>query len=174
MKKPLDFWQFIGFIAVSVGGTLLHFVYEWTSESILAAPFSGVNESTWEHIKLLFFPLFIFAIIESFLLKERRDFWCVKLIGTLAGLLLIPFLFYFYNGAFGKSPDWVNISIFFISAAAAFVIETILFKSERIACKKPFYAFLMLCLIGSAFIVFTFLTPQLPIFEDPLSGSYGI
>ena len=131
MKRNISLWQFLGFGVASLGGTLLHFIYDWTNESPFAALFSGVNESTWEHMKLLFFPLFVFAVVQSFFFKEYDNFWCVKLIGTLSGLISIPILFYTYNGAFGKSPDWLNITIFFISAAITFLVETRLFKKEK-------------------------------------------
>ena len=52
-------WQKIGFFFTVVFGVLLHFLYEWSYNSVWIAPFSGVNESTWEHMKLLFFPMFI-------------------------------------------------------------------------------------------------------------------
>lgn len=35
----------------------------------------------------------------------------------LLGLVLIPVLFYTYNGVFGKSPDWINTAIFYFTAA---------------------------------------------------------
>ena len=38
-------------------GTLLHFLYEWTGYNYLVGFISPVNESTWEHLKLLFFPV---------------------------------------------------------------------------------------------------------------------
>lgn len=174
MKKSISFWQFIGFISTAIGGTLLHFLYDWTNQSVLIAPFSGVNESTWEHMKLLFFPLFIFALIQSRFFKEYDDFWCVKLAGIATGLILIPVLFYTYNGAFGKSPDWLNITFFFISAALAFVLETRLFKSEKMRCRTPMISFAVICLIGLAFILFTFFPPQIPLFQDPITGSFGI
>lgn len=129
MKNNISLWQFIGFDIAALGGTLLHFMYDWTNKSVLIAPFSGVNESTWEHMKLLFFPLFIFALVQSLFFKEYENFWCVKFIGITIGLLLIPILFYTYNGVFGKSPDWINIAIFFISAAVSFILETKLFKA---------------------------------------------
>ena len=94
MKRSSGFWQFIGFIFTSVAGVLLHFAYDWSGQSPLVAPFSGVNESTWEHMKLLFFPMLVFALIESrFLQKDHPDFWCIKLYGTLFGLALIPIFF---------------------------------------------------------------------------------
>ena len=174
MKKAIDFWQLVGFAVTSLGGTLLHFLYDWLGETVWIAPFSGVNESTWEHMKLLFWPMFIFAIVQSFFFKDRTDFWCVKLRGIFLGQLLIPVIFYTYNGVIGKSPDWLNITIFFLSAAIAYIYETRLFKSEKLTCKSPKSAFAALCALGILFVLFTFKTPELGIFKDPINGSFGI
>ncbi len=175
MKKEMNLWQLLGFAVTSLLGTLLHYVYEWTNESILTAPFSGVNESTWEHMKLLFFPMLLFAIVQgAFVGKECRGFWCVKLRGTLLGLFLIPALYYTINGAFGHSPDWINIAIFFISAAIAYFFEARMFQREELPCKHPKLAIAILCALAVLFVVFTFLTPPIPLFQDPLTGSYGI
>lgn len=186
MKRFLPLWQLIGFLFTSLGGTLLHFLYDWTGQSLLVAPFSAVNESTWEHMKLLFFPMFIFALIQSQIFPVREDFWCVKLVGTLSGLTLIPVLFYTYNGAFGQSPDWVNIAIFFVSVAVAYLVEARLFngqplhfgaeasdqKKTSLRCSAPWLAFIFICLIALAFVHFTFFPPELPLFQDPLMGSH--
>ena len=174
MKRAIGLWQLMGFAVTSLGGTLLHFLYDWTDKSVWVAPFSGVNESTWEHMKLLFWPMFIFAIVQSFFLRDREDFWCVKLRGTLLGLLLIPVIFYTYNGVIGKSPDWINIAIFFIAAAIAYLYETRQFKNETTTCKSPKTALAILCVIALLFTVFTFATPEICIFKDPLTGGYGI
>jgi hypothetical protein len=174
MKPNIPLWQFSGFALSTLMGTLLHFMYDWTNGSILIAPFSGVNESTWEHMKLLYFPLLIFAIIQSRFFKDFQNFWCIKLIGTLSGLISIPVIFYTLNGAFGKTPDFINIGIFFISALIAFVLEGRLFKKNTLPCPNPKAAFFALCFIGVLFLLFTFATPKIPIFKDPISGSYGI
>ncbi len=173
MKRSMALWQFVGFGVVSFLGTLLHFLYEWTGDSLWAAPISGVNESTWEHMKLLFFPLFLFAAVEWFFFRERENFWCIKLRGTLLGLTLIPVLFYTYNGVIGKSPDFINIAIFFISAAVTFYMENKWFKRPAAPC-RPKWAFAALCVIAGLFLLFTFVTPQLGIFRDPLTGGFGV
>jgi hypothetical protein len=162
------------FLFVSLFGTVLHFLYEWSGENTWVALISGVDESTWEHMKLLFWPMFLYAIVQSFFFKDREDFWCVKLRGILLGLGLIPVLFYTYNGVIGKSPDWINIAIFFISAAIAYLYEIKLFKKETVACKHPKLAIGVLCAIALLFVIFTFATPEIGIFKDPLTGSYGI
>ena len=174
MKSSYGVWQLWGFAATSALGTVLHFLYDLSGSSCLVAPFSGVNESTWEHMKLLFFPTFIFAIVQSFFLGERRDFWCIKLKGIILGLAIIPIIFYTYNGAIGKSPDWFNISIFFIAAGISYIYEFRQFKGKESLCKKPYLALFALCALALLFVVFTFKTPHLGIFKDPLTGAYGI
>ena len=174
MKRQVGLLQLIGLGFTSVFGTILHYLYDWLGSALWIAPFSGVNESTWEHMKLLFWPMFVYAMIQWLLLRKREDFWCVKLRGILVGLILIPVIFYTYNGVIGKSPDWLNIAIFFISAAIVYIYESKLFKSEKTRCKYPKLAFLMLCVIAILFVVFTFATPRLGIFEDPLTGTFGI
>ncbi|MBO5129159.1 MAG: hypothetical protein J6B95_02280 [Oscillospiraceae bacterium] len=124
-------------------------------------------------MKLLFWPLFLFALVQRLFFKDQKNYWCVKLVGILLGLVLIPVLFYTYNGVFGKSPDWINIAIFYISAAAAFLLEYWLFKRGQLNCKRPWLAFAAICLIGVLFVVFTFAPPQIPLFQDPLTGTYG-
>lgn len=174
MKPSIGISQWIGFGVTAAGGTLLHFLYGWLGKAIWIASFSGVNESTWEHMKLLFWPTFIYATVQYFLFRERDGFWCVKLRGILLGLALIPIIFYTYNGVIGKSPDWINIAIFFISAAAVYIYENRLFNSDKVSCRSPKAAFALLCIIGLLFALFTFRTPELGIFLDPITGTYGI
>ena len=174
MKKSIGLWQLAGFAVTSFAGTLLHFLYDWSGGSIVTAPFSGVNESTWEHMKLLFWPMLLFAAVQSFFFKDYKGFLCVKLRGTLLGLTLIPVLFYTYNGVIGKSPDWINIAIFFVSAAAVYIYEAMLLYSGKPSCKSPKSAIAVLCVIALLFVLFTFRTPELGIFKDPLTGTYGI
>ena len=174
MKRSIGLWQLMGFAVTSLGGTILHFLYDWLGKAVWIAPLSGVNESTWEHMKLLFWPMFIYAIVQSFFFRDREDFWCVKLRGTLLGLALIPIIFYTYNGVVGKSPDWINIAIFFISGAIAYLYERQLFQKEKVRCRMPKLAIGILCVIALLFVIFTFATPEIGIFKDPLTGSYGI
>ena len=172
MKKSIIKWQIAGFIFAGISGVLLHFLFDWSGGSVIVAPFSAVNESIWEHMKLLFFSLFIFALIES--RYAGNNFWCVKLIAIVFGVVLIPALYYFINGAFGATPDWVNISLYFITAAASYLIENYLFKQNTLICKSPQAGLAALWIIALVFVVFTFAPPQIPLFEDPITGGYGV
>ncbi len=126
-------------------------------------------------MKLLFFPMFIFSLIEyKYIGKDYKNFWCTKLAGTVTGLLLIPIFFYTYSGALGVTADWFNIVIFFIAAGAAYYLETSLLKNHTEFCKNHLLAFALLCLIALLFVIFTFVQPEIPLFMDMSTGNYGI
>ena len=175
MKRSLSFWQLVGFVFTSVVGTLLHFLYEWTGESVIVGLFSAVNESIFEHMKLLFFPMLLFAFIEAKYIGEEYDnFWCAKLVGILVGVGLIPVIYYTYTGIFGVNADWFNIIIFFITAAISYMVETRIMESGRCSFIQPNLAKFILIIIAAVFIVFTFFPPKIPLFEDPITAIYGI
>ena len=165
MKKSLYIWQFAGFLFTCIAGVLLHFLYDWSGQSLLVALFSAVNESIWEHMKLLFFPMFLFALIQNEYSNEKYDnFWCVKLAGILTGVILIPVLYYTYTGVFGRSVHWVNIFIFFISAAISYLIEIKVLRHDGGFCILPKIAESVLYLVAFLFMLFTFMPPQIPLF----------
>lgn len=175
MKKSFNFWQVIGFGFTSIAGTILHFLFDWSDGNVFIALFSAVNESIWEHMKLLFFPLFLYAWIEYAIIgKKDYNFWCVKLVGTLIGLLLIPTLYYTYSGIIGRSIDLINIAIFYIAALVTFRTESKLFQEWKCNRLSPAAYSILLLLIASIFISLTFSPPGLPLFQDPVSGQYGI
>ena len=174
MRATIKLLPLLGFALTSLLGTLLHFLYDWLDKSVWIAPFSGVNESTWEHMKLLFWPMLLVVLLARPLFAEREDFYAIALDAVLVGLTLIPVLFYTYNGAIGKSPDWINIAIFFVSTALAFLHLSHLLIRPPAAALSPVLPLTALALLALAFVLFTFLPPPLALFRDPLTGAFGI
>ena len=174
MKHSIPVWQVAGLIFTAVLGTFLHFLFDLTGGNLLAALFSAVNESIWEHMKLLFYPMVLFALPEYICWgRGVPGFWCVKLRGLLAGLTLIPVVYYTYTGILGVSADWFNIAIFFIAAGVSYWLETKLFQKDE-GCAVPEKAAVsVILLLAAAFTVLTFLPPHIPFFQDPVTGTYG-
>jgi hypothetical protein len=155
-------------------GTLLHFLFEWSGENRVVGLFSAVNESIWEHMKLLYYPALLVGVVEyAFWGGEVEQFWCVKLAGLLFGLALIPVLYYTYTGTLGVEKDWFNITIFFLAAGTAFWLETKLFHKPFFCSGKEKYAVASIILWIILFTLFTFYPPHIPFFRDPLTQSYG-
>ena len=174
MKRSVPTWQMLGFIVTGILGTLLHFLFDWTGGNAVAALFSAVNESIWEHTKLLFYPMVLFATVEYIAWgREVPRFWCIKLTGILTGLVLIPVVYYTYTGVLGVSADWFNIAIFFIAAASAYYIETICFQKQRRCLLRSWLCIAVLFLLAAVYTVLTFYPPVIPLFQDPVTGSYG-
>ena len=167
MEKDLSLWLFAGFVFATAIGTILHFLWDWTGLSVFE-PISAVNESTWEHMKILFFPMAFFALIQSYFFGEYEGFWWIKLIGIFVGVLSIPVLFYTVNGVFGKSPGWLNVLFFFISAGLGYFTEWLLFRNN-FSIGYSWIAVVIISLIALLFVAFTYYPPKLPIFEDPLA-----
>lgn len=176
MRRRLERWEWIGFGLTCLLGTGGHFLYDLTGGSRLAAAISAVNESTWEHMKLLFLPWFLYLLAECFSLgREMDNFLAAKALGALTGLLAIPALFYTLSGSLGKLPDAVNISIFFVAVAAAYLVSCT--AMQRGWCSGAAWqgiGFLLLWGLLFLFVRWSFAPPQLPLFQDPLTLGYGI
>lgn len=100
------------FIFISVLGVLLHFTYEWSGDNAVVGLFSAVNESTWEHLKLLFFPFLLLTILEVLLRGNMlpEQFLPARVLGILAGMGGIVVGFYTLRGVLGRNYDALNIA----------------------------------------------------------------
>ena len=113
----------LGILWTIVLGTLSHFFYQWSHENILIGLFSPVNESVWEHLKLLFFPALTYMFIEQKAMgKAMPGLFGKNLLGLFAGLLAMPLLFYGYTACSGKSILLVDIGIFCVCVSLTFLL----------------------------------------------------
>ena len=169
-------WEIIGLFWTLAAGNLLHFVYDWTGSSVAAALFSAVNESTWEHMKLLFVPFFLFTMVQFIVFAEPlRSFFAAKAASILLGLLAIPVIFYSLGGMFGKTPDWVNIAIFFLADALLYLMSfRLLTRGALRGGAWQLAGFLLLWALAFAFVFFTYRPIRLPLWQDPTNGLYGL
>ncbi len=172
-KKSILIFQITSAVFAIILGTLLHFTYEWSGENLLVASFSAVNESTWEHLKILFFPMLITTIIGYFYFGNNvPTFLCAKTIGIITALLFTTSFFYTYTGILGSNFAILNIISFFI---AIILGEYVAYKIMRsyFSCNKKI-AVISLIILTLCFIIFTYTTPQIGLFKDPVTGRYGI
>ena len=134
MKRELRRWEIIGFAATGLAGTLLHFVYEW----------SGGNR--------------VFTVVEFIVFSEAfRNFFAVKAASILLGLVSIPALFYTLTGMFGKLPDWVNITIFFLADALLYFVSYRLLTDGALrGGAMQLIGFVLLWALLFAFVWFTY------------------
>lgn len=121
--KRLKYYTLIGILFVLITGTLSHFVYEWTGNNTFLGLFCPVSESTWEHMKLVFFPMLVYGCFMYYGMKKEltpNKTAGALAAGILTGVLLVPTLFYTYSGILGDNYLFLDIMVFVFSVLAAF------------------------------------------------------
>lgn len=189
IKTKLNLFRFI---FISILGVLLHFTYEWSGDNLAVGLFSAVNESTWEHLKLIFFPMLLLTLIEFLWahIKEKplpENYLPARTIGILSGMAFIVIGFYTLNGVLGRNYEFLNIALYFAGVVYALRIENrLLNKSIFITssnansnsktpqasanintCINDYTAMTILAIFSVAFFAFTNYPPELGIFANP-------
>ena len=176
MRRRLFFWGLGGFFFTGALGAALHFVYDWSGRNPAAAAFSAVNESTWEHMKLLFVPVFLLSVVQVCVLgRDCPHLLWSRALSTLVGLALIPVLFYTYTGVLGFFVDWANIAVFYLADAGLFALDSwLLRRGRRGALWRQVAGLAVLWGLMFSFVFCTFRPPHIALWQDPVTGQYGI
>ena len=157
-------------------GTLLHFIYQWTGENKIIASFSAVNESVWEHLKLVFYPMLLAGIVEYFFIKKiTNNYIEAKAIGIFGAISFIVVTFFTYTGILGTNIFLIDILIFLSSIILGEWISYILMKrkNESTVQSKILAGIILICLLIS-FIVCTYIPPEVNLFRDVTTGQFGV
>jgi len=159
----------INTILIFIVCSIFHFVYDLVP-SFVTSIFFPVNESIWEHLKLIFTSSIVYTLISNLYYKDNNQF----LIGYLRGMFTIIILLIIYlpiRKLFGEVMI-VTLIILFISILLS---ETIVNKIIKKHYNKLNIISVFLIIIN--FIIFTYLTYN-PIksylFYDTESNKYGI
>ena len=165
--SKLKLYTIAGTIFVIITGSLAHFVYEWSGKNFILGFFFPVSESTWEHMKLCFFPMLIYSFFMNKRLKD--DYPCVTtalLSGILLGTFFIPVIFYTYSGILGSNYVPLDIAVFATSVIIAFwAVYKLTLSCKMISCS--FRLGLFVFVIAVCFLVFTYIPPDIRLFIAP-------
>lgn len=172
-KNAILKYEIISGIVIMVIGTLLHFIFEWSNNNTIVGTFSPINESVWEHLKLIFFPMLIATIIGYFYKgKFMPNYLYAKTLGILLSMSFIVIFFYTYTGIIGTNLAIIDISSFFIAVLLGQCISYQKIGSSLIGNNLIPITILLVTYI--CFLTFTFCPPHLNLFKDPLTGEFGI
>jgi hypothetical protein len=170
--KQLKKYLIIGALSVLLLGTLCHFFYEWSGSNPVIGLFCPVNESTWEHMKLVFFPM---LLVSFFIIPRFKEMYpCITVSfysGLLIGTFLVPVLFYTYIGILGFDVFFLDLLTFIISVLAGFYAA----YRFTLTCKISNHCLLLLqslvWILCLCFIVFSYFPPALGLFAIPSQAS---
>ena len=169
MKKIRN-WQIVAILFTLALGTLLHFTYQWSGNNQIVGAFSAINESTWEHLKLLFFPMLIFAVFEGiYIYKETNNYIEAKTIGIIFGMLFITVFFFTYTGIIGTNFAVLDIGSFFVGVILSEIIAYKIMRMKNFSTNKTkTISIILIFILTLCFIFFTFNPPNINYFRDPV------
>ncbi len=170
MKREKLFWSsVVGFFIVCLVGTLCHGIYPFTGGNRIIGMFVPVNESVWEHLKLLYFPFLLYTLGEYiFYGRKHPGFLFSRMLGVLSGMVLIPVVFFLYTSVFGRSFVPVDILLFFIAVLTAFVVSFYrIVRQKDGGFHRLLAAILLIFGITALFIGMTFFPPDTALFRSP-------
>lgn len=154
---------------------LFHFGYDILPSPITAI-FFPVNESIWEHIKMLFTAIIFNGLIDYIILKKTKVEFSNFLLGLFVSafasipIFLVLYLpFYYKIGA----PMWLNFGVLFITIVISQLINYWIQKRSNIKSLNIASIFLIII----SYVIFGYLTYnpiRHEIFFDPMDEKYGL
>lgn len=167
------------FKIISIIGTFLlafltHFLYDWFPNSLFSI-FFPVNESIWEHMKMLFTTILLYEIIE-FILFKKKDIKVNNFLfaSFISAILSIPIYLIMFLPIYYKIGENMIVTLI-IMLITIIIIQTI--KYKLFAIKELQFNVLAIVSIIIAYICFGLLTyypPEYDLFYDTEEEKYGI
>lgn len=182
-RRRIAAWEITGGLVVFFVGSFLHFLYELSGFNILAAPFASVNESTWEHLKLFFWPGLVFAVVEHAYLRDRvNNFWAAKAASAVGIMAGVAISFYAYLGVVIPIDGKGTLAGTLVTAVIGCVLgQALSYRLLVMPSCGPRWRITggaTLAALALAFVAFTFVPPRNFLFENfagyVYGGEYGI
>ena len=95
MNKNFNFKYLIkSSLAIFILAAIIHSLYDITKFELLK-PFTPINESVWEHLKMMFYAQLLYGLIEYFSgFKTFKNFFVARNLTAIITTTLVPLLYY--------------------------------------------------------------------------------
>ncbi|MDG6222672.1 MAG: hypothetical protein IAX21_05405 [Candidatus Bathyarchaeota archaeon] len=174
-KRTVLTYEIIGVLFITVLGSLFHFIFELSGFNPIVGAFSAVNESVWEHLKLGFWPLIIFTVIEYWKIRDKtNNFFLAKAVAAFTIILIIPAIFYSYTSITCEAILVIDILSFIIAVIVGQFLSYKLLSFKQQNKTVELISIIALAVLAVLFVIFTFYPPHLSPFQDAVTGEYGI
>lgn len=170
-------WILIGIPFIFIFGSLFHFLYSWSGKKVIVGLISAVNESVWEHTKLLLVPIILWWLI-YYVIKQKKygidaNLWFTgMLVAIVSSILTMICFYYFYTQAFGIQSLVVDIVIFLLAIIIGQCLGLHIYKYPQ--GLGTWLSILIIAAIFALIVYWTFQPPHIPLFFDKVNGKYGI
>ena len=168
--------KIIGIIITFSFTILFHFLYDWFP-SVVFSIFFPVNESIWEHMKLLYSGIVCWGIIEYFLLKKFNikfyNFWYQLFITAFTSIPIYLIVYLPLYSLFGENM-FISIALLIIVIILENIFSYYLLRENKDRFFLNKVSAVLLVLFYLVFISLTYDPIKNYIFYDMVTNSYGI
>ncbi|WP_294405522.1 DUF6512 family protein [uncultured Clostridium sp.] len=118
--SPSERWILLGIPFLFIIGSIFHFIYEWTGKNIIIGLISPIDESIFQHIKMVIMLVIGWWTLYYYF-KGRKDniseekWFSGGVVSLISSMILIPSIFYLYTGALGIESLIADILILLVS-----------------------------------------------------------
>lgn len=174
-KRTILTYELIGTLFIIIIGSLLHFTFELSGFNPIVGAFSAVNESVWEHLKLGFWPLILYSAIEYWKIKDKsNNFFLAKAVAACTILVVIPSIFYTYTSITNEAILAIDIGSFIVAVVVGQFLSYKLLNFKEQSKIVSTFSVIILVVLAILFVVFTFYPPHIALFQDGVTGEYGL
>lgn len=154
---------------------LTHNIYSWFPD-IFTSIFFPVNESIWEHMKMLYTTILIGEIIAYFIIKYFKINVANFLLSiSIKAFFSIPIFLIIYLPIYYTVGEnlFINITVMIITLIIVEIISYFMLKQKTIVYSNIIaIIFIVICYIVLS--ITTFYPIKNDLFYDPKNHSYGI
>ena len=171
MDQTFSLW--LGVIAISLIGTLAHFLYDIMHHSRVIGLFAAVNESTWEHIKIAITPTLLWGLYDGFFYGENPNYFAAKFLSLITLVIFIPCVFYSYKKISKKPILFIDIATFYIAIILSQVVFYAVLNAAPMSHIWRFISCICLFVFFGCYMTLTLEPLKTFLFKDPITGKYG-
>ena len=153
---------------------LVHYIYQWIPSFITTI--FPVNESLYEHMKLIFISPIISGLLIYFYFRKKNYVINNFLFGLICSIIFNIIIFYlaylplYYE--FGQSM-LMTLSVYFVAIALSNYLYYLIIEMNNNK-KLNRISLIMLIVISFILIYFTYKPLRIDFFKDPINNTYGI
>lgn len=172
-------WESVGVPIIILTGTLLHFAFGWSGRNPLVGIVAPVNESVWEHLKMVFWPSAAYTVFQWVTVQGLPpNFLAAKAVGvyTMAAVMLgLYHLSVVISGEIGAVARLAVDGLTFVLAVIVGQFVTFALLGPAPSGFDATTAGIAAFAVGAAVLgLTTFVPPRRPLFRDQQDGTFGI
>ncbi|MDD4643597.1 MAG: DUF6512 family protein [Bacilli bacterium] len=168
---------FTGIIFIFIFSFITHNIYDWFPNFLTSILFP-VNESIWEHQKMIFYTTIIWGIVEYFWLKKLNvryhNLISAVVLSSIFNIIIFILIYTPIYIIFGH--DMIsNLTIYFITIIISQIIGCFILKQEKFLKKLNELSLILVPIIIIMFSILTYYPLKIDsLFYDSSSNKYGL